>query len=243
MEAHAAGHQVVILPHGSQQQAADEGHADELHRQQPPLPRTLAVGVAAEHLRHRDAGIDAPWHHARYEEEQQHRAQRHIERLPSEEVGQAAAQQLFHLLAQQPQQYAAAKDGGRHQQPRLPEEHREDVPAVGAAALMHAHQLGSPAHGGHGAQHVVQNGHEENGEAQHAEDDQSSRAVGIRTVNLVDGQDAVLRHHVVAQVRVSVLLHRLLDAAVHRVHVGRLLQAEQHAVEVIHVPRAPPVGP
>ena len=157
---------------------------------------------------------------------------------------QAAAQQLFHLLAQQPQQHAAAKDGGRHQQPRLPKEHREDVPAVGAAALVHAHQLGPSAHGGHGTQHVVQDGrHEEDGEAQHAEDDQPPRAVGQGAIDFVERLDAVLRHHVVTQVWVGVLLHGFLDAAVHDLHVGGLLQAEQHAVEVVHVPCAPPVGP
>ena len=101
-ETYVAVHQVVILPYGSQQQSADEGHTDELYEQQTAFPRTLAVCVTAEYLGYGNPGIDTSRHYTGHNEKQQYCSQRNVECLSCEKIGQTASQQFFHLFAQQP---------------------------------------------------------------------------------------------------------------------------------------------
>ena len=121
IESHPSGHQVVVLADGGQQHTQYEGHTRKLHEEQAPLPRTLVIGIAAEHLRHRDAGKQLAGQHTCQQKQHCHNGGRHPQRLPGEEGRQIGnAQQVADEVGKQIHQQHGQQDGSPHQQPRLP---------------------------------------------------------------------------------------------------------------------------
>ena len=93
---------------------------------------------------------------------------------------------------------------------------------IGTAALVYAHQLGTPAYGGDGCQHIIHARHEEDGEAQHEEDDQPAHIIGILPIE-GGGRNELALHFPVALLVLyrCVVAHHLPQAAVDVVQPGR----------------------
>ncbi|CCZ48562.1 unknown [Bacteroides sp. CAG:661] len=234
-EAHVLAHDEVVLHHHHAHQAADEGHARKLHEQQGAFPSLLALRVAAEYLRHRDARKEAARQYAPHQQEHAHRGGRHPQAAAFEEVRQLGGGRILHKVAEAPQQEEHDAQRQRHHHQRLQHEHAEDASATGSTALVHTHHLGSSAQRGDGDEGVVQGGNEEDGQAQCQHDGEHAAHV----VLLTEGVAQRLHPGAITPAVAfgQVLLGHLLHAGVEVVHIHPRAQAHVLTVGVASVPR------
>ena len=225
----------MVLHHHHAHQAADEGHARKLHEQQGAFPSLLALRVAAEHLRHRDARKEAARQYAPHQQEHAHRGGRHPQAAAFEEVRQLGGGRILHKVAEAPQQEEHDAQRQRHHHQRLQHEHAEDAFATGSAALVHTHHLGSSAQRGDGDEGVVQGGDEEDGQAQRQHDGEHAAHVVLLAEGVAQG--LYIGRVAPAVAGGQIFLGHLLHAGVEGFHIHPRAQAHVLIIGVAPLPR------
>ena len=230
--------QVDILNGHDQHHAQHKGRPRELDNKQRPLPSAAAGSIAAEHLRHRDAGKQQGGQASAHHKQHTQRQQRRIEIGRSKQCAERYASQFLHPVAEKKSQQSSQQEGQQYDHRRLQQKQAEDTPTARAAALVHTDGLGPPRQRGDGDEHVVERRDQQQRDAQKSHDGHHPPHLGQAEVRVAQRSevDGKLQSAVGRQVAGNV-------GRVAFVQPGGILRTAQAHVAVVVAPAVPSLPP